>query len=278
MNASTFHFSAVPFQRHAIAAIVRRDYQLARSYRLAFALDLLLGFANLILYFFISRTFTGVGRTAGLHGAPNYFAFAVVGIVITVVMTAASTSLAMRIREEQLTGTLEALVVQPLSSFELAIGLVGFPFLFAMVRAVAYLGIAWAWLDVDLAQADWSGVTLVFLTAGLALTSLGIALGAIVLVVKKGDVLASLAVFALGLISGSLFPISVLPGWLEPLAKIAPMRFAFDGLRSALYRGSGWGEDVVVLALFGALTFPAAVWIFDRSLRFAERKGSLAQY
>ena len=160
----------------------------------------------------------------------------------------------------------------------LAVGLVGFPLLFAMVRALAYLGIAWAWLDVDLGQADWSGVALVFLTASLAFISLGIALGAIVLVIKKGDALASLAVFALALISGSLFPISVLPGWLEPLAKIAPMRFAFDGLRSALYRGSGWGEDVVILALFGALIFPAAVWIFDRSLRFAKRKGSLAQY
>jgi ABC-2 type transport system permease protein len=278
MSASTFPSSAVPFQRHAIAAIVRRDYQLARSYRLAFAMDLLFGFANLILYFFISRTFTGVGRTAGLHGAPSYFAFALVGIVITVVMAAASTSLGMRIREEQLTGTLEALVVQPLNSFELAVGLVGFPFLFAMFRALAYLGIAWMWLDVDLARADWGGVALVFLSAGLALTSLGIALGAFVFVIKRGDVLASLAVFALGLISGSLFPVSVLPGWLEPLAKIAPMRFAFDGLRSALYRGSGWGEDVVVLALLGVLTLPLSIWIFDRSLRFAERKGSLAQY
>jgi len=162
----------------------------------------------------------------------------------------------MRIREEQLTGTLEALVVQPLSSFELAVGLVGFPFLFAMLRALAYLGIAWAWLDVDLSRADWSGVALVFVSSGLALTSLGIALGAIVLVIKRGDVLASLGVFALGLISGSLFPISVLPGWLEPLAKIAPMRFAFDGLRSTLYRGSGWGEDVVILALLGAFNLP----------------------
>lgn len=278
MRASTFPARTVPLRKEAIAAIVQRDYQLARSYRLAFGMDLLLGFANLILYFFISRTFTGVDRTAELDGAPTYFAFALVGIVITVVMTAASTSLAIRIREEQLTGTLEALVVQPLSSFELAVGLVGFPFLFAMVRALAYLGIAWAWLDVDLAQADWSGVALVFLTAGLALTSLGIALGAIVLVIKRGDVLASVAVFALGLISGSLFPISVLPDWLEPLAKISPLRFAFDGLRSALYRGGGWGDDVAVLAVFGALTFPVAVWIFDRSLRFAERKGSLAQY
>src|SRR2546430_12758383 len=98
-------------------------------------------------------------------------------------MTAASTSLGVRIREEQLTGTLEALVVQPLTSFELAVGLVGFPFLFAMVRALAYLGIAWAWLDVDLSHADWSGVALVFLSVCLALTSLGIRLGAIVLVI-----------------------------------------------------------------------------------------------
>jgi ABC-2 type transport system permease protein len=193
-------------------------------------------------------------------------------------MTAASTSLAIRIREEQLTGTLEALVVQPLSSFELALGLVGFPFLFAMVRALAYLGIAWAWLDIDLGHADWVGVGLSFLTAGLVLSSLGIALGAIVLVIKKGDVLVSLAVFALTLISGSLFPISVLPGWLEPLAKVAPTRFAFDGLRSALYRGNGWGEDVLVLLLLWALTLPIAFWIFDRSIRFAEQKGSLAQY
>jgi ABC-2 type transport system permease protein len=225
MSASTFPASAVQFQRHAIAAIVRRDYQLARSYRLAFAMDLLFGFANLILYFFISRTFTGVGRTAELHGAPSYFAFALVGIVITVVMVAASTSLGLRIREEQLMGTLEALVVQPLNSLELAVGLVGFPFLFAMLRALAYLGIAWAWLDVDLARADWGGVAFVFLSAGLALTSLGIALGAFVFVIKRGDALASLAVFALGLISGALFPISVLPGWLEPLAKVSSMGF-----------------------------------------------------
>jgi ABC-2 type transport system permease protein len=278
MSASICSSRALLFRRHPIAAIVRRDFQLARSYRLAFGMDLVLGLANLILYFFISRTFAGVDRTAELHGAPTYFAFALAGIVITLVMTAASTSLAIRIREEQLTGTLEALVVQPLSSFELALGLVGFPFLFAMVRALAYLGIAWAWLDIDLGHADWVGVGLSFLTAGLVLSSLGIALGAIVLVIKKGDVLVSLAVFALTLISGSLFPISVLPGWLEPLAKVAPTRFAFDGLRSALYRGNGWGEDVLVLLLLWALTLPIAFWIFDRSIRFAEQKGSLAQY
>jgi ABC-2 type transport system permease protein len=262
---------------HAISAIVRRDYHITRSYRLAFGLDLVFGIANLLLYYFISRTFGPAGG-ANLDGAPSYFAFAVVGIVVIVVVQAASTALAVRIREEQLTGTLEALVVQPITSLELCVGLAGFPFVFALLRAVVYIAVAAALLDVPVGPADWPGAGLVLLTAGIALTSLGIALGAVVLVVKKGDVLASLAIFVLGLVGGALFSISVLPGWLQPVAKVVPTRFALDGLRSALYRGSDWGTDAAILALFAAVTFPVAVWIFDRALRFAERTGSLAQY
>ena len=279
MAASTFPASRqlLVIRAQAITAIVRRDYHITRSYRLAFGLDLVFGVANLLLYYFISRTF-GSASTASLDGAPSYFAFAVVGIVVMVVMQAASAATAVRIREEQLTGTLEALVVQPITSLELALGLAGFPFVFAIVRAVVYLAIASAWLGVDVGQADWPGTALVLVTAGAALTSLGIALGAIVLVIKKGDVLAGVAIFVLGLLAGSLFPISVLPGWIQPLAKISPPSFALDGMRSALYQGTGWGEDAVVLALLAVLTFPLAVWIFDRALRFAKRTGSLAQY
>ena len=266
-----------PVRVQAIAAIMHRDYHITRSYRLAFGLDLFFGVANLFLYYFISRTF-GHASPASLDGAPSYFAFAVVGIVVMVVMQAASASTAVRIREEQLTGTLEALVVQPITSLELGLGLAGFPFVFAIVRAVVYLAVASAWLGVDVGQADWPGTALVLLTGGAARTSLGIALGAIVLVIKKGDVLAGLAIFVLGLLAGSLFPTSVLPGWIQPLAKISPPRFALDGMRSALYRGTGWGEDAIVLALLALLTLPLAVWIFDRALRFAERTGSLAQY
>jgi ABC-2 type transport system permease protein len=267
----------VPIRWAAIAAIVRRDYHITRSYRLAFGLDLFFGVANVLLYYFISRTF-GAASGASLDGAPSYFAFAMAGIVVIVVVQAASTALAMRIREEQLTGTLEALVVQPITSVELCLGLAGFPFLFAFLRAIVYIALAASFLDVPVEHADWPGMALVLLTAGAALTSLGIALGGVVLVLKKGDVLASIAIFVLGLVGGALFSITVLPGWLQPVADVVPTRFALDGLRAALYRGTDWGGDALILAAFAAATFPLAVWIFDRALRVAERNGSLAQY
>src|SRR5207247_416624 len=117
-----------------------------------------------------------------------------------------------------------------------------------------------------------------FVATGFSLTSVGIAFGTLVLVVEKGDVLASLAMFVLGLVSGALFPLAVLPGWLEAPAKLVPTQFAFAGLRSALLRGRGWGEDVVVLAAVAIVILPLAVALFERGLRIARRRGSLARF
>jgi hypothetical protein len=89
------------------------EYASRRTYRLAFLLDLVFGIANLLVYYFISRTLS-IGQHSDLGSAPTYFAFALVGIAITNVIGAAATGLAYRIREEQFTGTLEALLVQPL--------------------------------------------------------------------------------------------------------------------------------------------------------------------
>jgi ABC-2 type transport system permease protein len=260
-----------------VLAMIRRDFLITRSYRLAFALDVVFGLLNLALFYFISRTFDGV-HSAHLHGAPTYFAFASVGIAITIVVDAASVGLARRIRDEQLTGTLEALLTQPVTTAEVSFGLAGFPFLFAMVRAVVYLVVASFWFHLEVGRASWPGFVLVLLVAGVAFSALGVLLGAIVLVVKRGEILVGLVVYAIGLVSGALFPIGVLPGWLEPIGKVMPTRFAFDGLRGAMFTGSGWWRDVAALALYGLAGIPIAIWVFGRALALAQRQGTLGQY
>jgi ABC-2 type transport system permease protein len=275
-SVSTFPSEARPRPR-VISAVVRRDYHVARSYRLAFVLDLLYGVINLVVFFFISRTFADA-TTSELDGAPSYFAFAAVGIALTIVIGAASSGLAARIREEQLTGTLEALVAQPLTTTEVALGLAGFPFLFAIVRAAFYILVAAALLGLDLSGTDWAGFVVVLVVAGIALSALGVLFGAVVLIVKRGEVLAGMVTFGMGLVSGAFFPVSVLPGWLEPLGAVVPTRFAFDGLRSAIFEGGGWGGDALALLAFTAVGFPIAVYAFSRALAHARRAGTLSQY
>jgi ABC-2 type transport system permease protein len=275
-TAGLISASRVPKWR-VVAAIVRRDFLITRSYRLPFVLDALYGLLELAVYFFISRTFHGF-QAASLQGAPSYFAFAAVGIVVAVVVAAAASGLASRLREEQLTGTLEALAAQPVTTAEMCLGLAGFPLLFSVVRAAVYLSVASVWMDLDLSRVSWIGLILVLLATGTSLSVLGVVSGALVLVLKRGDVLANVLLFGTTLLCGSVFQISALPNWLEPIGKVLPLRFAFDGARAALFRGDGWGTDFVVLLVFSLAGLAVAIWIFDLALRRARRAGTLGQY
>jgi len=259
-----------------VSAIIMRDYAVTRSYRFALLFDLLLAIVDLCVYYYISKALPGA--TQDLHGAPDYFAFVTVGLAVTVVIGSASAQLAQRVREEQLTGTLEALVTQPVKSNELAFGLGGLPFLLALGRASVYLVVATVLLGVSFAGADWVGFVVVMAATGAALLGLGVALGALVLVIKRATVVVTLTTFALGLLGGAFFPISVLPDWLEPIAKIVPTRFAFDGLRAALFTGGGWAGDAAALLGIAAVGVPLGLWLFHRALDHCRRTGSLVQY
>jgi ABC-type multidrug transport system permease subunit len=258
-------------------AIVRRDYQVTRSYRVALGMDLVFGVLNLLLYYFISRTFKGAA-TAPLGGAPDYFAFVIVGMAVTLVVQSAITTIATRIREEQLTGTLELLAAQPLTMTEMALGFCGLQFFFAMFRTAFYLLVAGLWLGLDFSNADWGGFPVMLLATWTAMMGLGILSGAVVMVIKRGQAVVGMFVFGMGLLSGAFFPVAVLPNWIEPLGEIVPTRFAYDGIRSALYQGGGWGGDALALVAFTVVLLPVAMGAFAWALRAARRSGSLGQY
>jgi ABC-2 type transport system permease protein len=266
-----------PSLRTPLLALTRRDYSAFTSYRFAIGFDLLYGVIDLFVYFFISQTFKGAS-TADLGGAPTYFAFALVGIVMTLVVSAASATIGFRLREEQLTGTLETLVAQPIRSWQIALGVTVWPFAFALVRAAFFLLLAELVLDVDFSDASWAGVFLVLLSAGLALVGLGVLLGALVIAFKRGNNIIGFISLALGFAGGAFFPLSVLPSWLEFLGKLVPTRFIFDGMRASLYGRGGWSHDALVLLVYSAVGLPLALWAFSRALDYAKERGSLAEY
>ena len=259
-----------------IAALIRRDFLSARAYRTAFIMDIAFGFLNLLVYYFISQAIGGF--STNLQGAPSYFAFAAVGASMTLVIQAATSGLARRIREEQLTGTLEALVGQPITSTEIAFGIAGFPFMFAMLRAAAYIFTATAFLGVDLEGADWIGFIVILVTSGTALGAIGVLLCALVMAIRRGDSLIVMTTFALGMLGGAVFPRSVLPSWLHTLSELVPTRFVFEGVRSALFRGTGWDGDAIGLLITSCVLFPVGIASFAFAVRFAKRRGSLGEY
>ncbi len=260
-----------------IRALSRRDFEITYSYRAALASEILFGFLNLVAYYFISRSFK-VGQGGHLSGAPNYFAFASGGVALSVVLQTAALGLTRRVRDEQLTGTLEVLAVQPISPAELALGLAGFSFLFAVLRALVYLLLAGLLLGLSFGHTDAIGLVVAFFVAGGAFTALGVALAAIVLVFKRADAVGSLGSFAISLLGGAFFPTRVLPNWLHFISDILPTRYAFSAVRAAQFGQGSWVRPSLYLAVFGVAAMALALGLFTVALRHTIRRGTLTQY
>ncbi len=260
-----------------VAAIVQRDFAVTRSYRLPFILDAFFGILEFVVYFYISKTFGDVAPD-DLRGAPSYFAFAAVGIIVGGVMFAATSSVASAIRQEQTTGTLEVLLTNPVRSSEICIGVSGFPFLYALARTALYLVVAGYWLDLDLQRTNWLGVVVTLLAVAFAMIPLGIVSGAVVMVIKRGDVVTSTLIYAMTIVCGAVFPVSVLPGWVQPIGERLPLFYAFEGVRDALFAGERWEGDAAALVAWGGVGLPLSLLLFGRAVAAAKRAGSLGQY
>ena len=261
----------------AVLAFARRDSRTSASYRAALVFDLALSAITLLIYYYISKLF---GRPAqgSLGGAPTYFSFVAVGVSLAVIVQAGAVGLAASLRQEQYTGTLEALSVKPVTTAEMALGLAVYPFLFSMARSAVYISIAAGLLGADFSKIDPLGFAVGILLTGLALMSVGIAMGALIFVVKRGEAVGGVLVAMLVLLGGAYFPISIFPAGIEAIGKLVPTRFAFDGVRAAVFHGEEWLEPLLKLLAFGVVTMPIAIFLFDRAIRYAKRRGTLAQY
>ncbi|GLY22735.1 hypothetical protein Misp04_24670 [Micromonospora sp. NBRC 101691] len=165
----------------------------------------------------------------GFAGSPSYFDFVAAGLVFMLVLHAASTQLTARISREQRAGTLEMLVAQPVPAWALALGLTGYPMLFALLRVAVYLTVLALFLDLDTGGASWIGVAVVLVAACAAMAGVGIALMAVTVLTGHGDAAARLLVVALSFVSGTYFPVTVLPAGLEWVSAALPTRVAPGG-------------------------------------------------
>lgn len=260
----------------AIWAMVRSDARQRSVFRFALALDFVFGVLNLVVFQFVSHIFRRSPHTS-LGGAHSYFSFVAVGIAFMLVVQAATAGLMQRVRDEKISGTLETLASEPLTPAQLAIGMAGFPFMFATTRAAGYVAIAALVLGLNLSHANYLAAVLLLMAAAGALMPVGIALSALGLLFRQAASVGRVVVFGLAFLGGTYFPVHELPRWSQPLSDVTPTRLALDGLRHALYGGGHWAASFALLIGFAALAFPLSIALFRSALRISMRRGALSR-
>lgn len=262
-------------------AFLRRDLIVAWSYRTDFFADLL-GLAVQVLMFYFIGLMVDAGRLPEFGGEPvTYLEFVAIGVALGMFVAVALGKVARVVREEQLMGTLESLMLTPTRVPTLQIGSAAYDLLYVPVRTAAFLGLIAAAFHLDLDPAGLLPATAILLLFVPFVWGLGLASAAAILAFRRGAGAVGLGATLLTVSSGAYFPLDLLPGWIAAAAVHNPFAVALDGIRDALLGGAGWsavGPAALTLAPLAAASLALGLGAFRRALRRELRRGTLGHY
>lgn len=208
-----------------------------------------------------------IRRAFNPNGTQKWFA-AIVALLdqlsmLTIVLTGAAL---LREREH---GTIEHLLVMPLTSFQIAMAKVwanGLVILVAFTLSMIF--IVKDTLDVPIAGSQ------ILLIAGttiylFAAAAIGIFLGTIARTMAQFALLMMLTIMPMMMLSGGMSPIENQPEIIQPITWLLPSRHYMAFAQAVVFRGAGldivWPEFLTV-ALLGGTFFAASLALFRRSI------------
>ncbi len=262
-------------------AFLRKDLQVATSYRLAFVLQLFGIALTLALFYFLARLIdTTMNPYLDRYGG-DYFSFVLIGVAVSNYLSTGLNAFASRIRDEQVLGTLEAILSTPTRFSTYLLSSAIWNFLWASFTIVIYLVFGVLFFDLKMVNPNLP-VALLFLSLTvIAFSSLGILAASFILVMKRGNPVNWVFTSLSRLLGGVYFPVSVLPVWLQKAAFLLPLTYSLEGMRMALLTGVALADlkkELLALVVFTAAALFFGILSARFAIRRARRDGTLGQY
>lgn len=211
----------------------------------------------------------------------NYFSFVLIGIAFTTYLWTGLGSFSGSIRNEQMMGTLEAMLVTPTRISLIILFSSLWSFIFASIRVIIFLLIGIFLFNVDMGNANLLGAFIVLILTIICFSSLGIISASFILIFKQGDPINWALGTASGLLGGVLYPVAILPAWLQNFSNILPITYSLRAIRHALLQGytlEALAIDIFYLMIFSMLLLSVSIISFRYAIKRAKIDGSLTQY
>jgi ABC-type multidrug transport system permease subunit len=264
-----------------LPAFARRDLLIAWSYKLPFITDWLGLIVQVVIFQFVGKLVRPELVPAFQGSRATYMEFVAVGIAISSITGIALVRVYSVMRQEQLQGTLESLLLTPTSSTTIELGSVVYDVAYVPVRMALFFVLTSILVGADF---SWFGLVammpLVLVFVAFA-WGLGIMAAAWTVTFKRGTGAIGLLTTVLTLGSGAYFPLAVLPGWARALAEVNPMAIALQGARDALLGGASFAEiapQTITLVPFAIAFLLLGNLGFRAALARERRRGTLGLY
>jgi ABC-2 type transport system permease protein len=263
--------------RRVMWAFWVRDFKLATSYRLEFLLSIGRSIFPLLILYLPAELMGDVESTREFGG---FLPFSVVGLGMMNFFMASYGSFANSLRSEQATGTLEAVLMAPLSVPTLVLASSCWAFVWSLGTAVLFIGGGALLYDIALPGSFGVALLLIALTT-LVFVSIGVFSASFTVVWKRGDPIGPLISATFFLLGGIIYPPRILPSWLSWISELLPVTHAVAALREVLLQGRSLvsvGNHAWVLLAYALVLVPTSLWAFQWAVRRATRDGTLLQF
>ena len=180
---------------------------------------------------------------------------------------------------ERWEGTIEYTFMAPVHRFNQMTGQT----LFAILHSFLFTGViglvVTAFFGLSFADADFLSATVILLVGSLSFVGIGMMASVLPLLYpERGAQMTNIVQAVFLLVSGVYYPISVLPGWLQVVARFSPMTYVLEGMRAALLpkpaQVSPWMYVWPLLGM-GVVMLPLGIYLFQKAERYAKRTGKL---
>ncbi len=262
-------------------AFLKKDFLMETSYRISFFFNFFGILVGILNYYFIDKLF---GSKLVPHLAPfgvNYFSYVLLSTAFFGYVGVGLGSFSERIRAEQHQGTLEAVLLTPTKVSGILFSLVFWNLILATIDMLIYICLAVFLFKIDFTHINILSTVVIFILTIAPFSALGIISASFIMIFKQGNPAGWILGMVEGLIGGVYFPITVLPHWMQLLARIFPITYAIQAIQLAVFKGYSldrlWRE-IGILLFFSLLLLPLSFTLFALSLRKARKDGSLGQY
>jgi len=269
----------------AFWAVVYREWTIFRRYPSWIIALLIWPLIFPMLYILTARALAGPdgsGLTVFMQitGASDFIGYIVIGTTVWMWQNIVLWDIGFALRNEQLRGTLESNWLSPTWRFSYLLGHTG-PQLISMLMFITITAVEFGLIfHVRLNGSVWM-ILLMMLAAVPAIYGLGFAFASLVITVKEANAFVFLIRGLVMIFCGITFPVTLLPGWMQSIAKWLPQSYLIHGMRAAAFSNAGIPElraDLIPLLAFGMFWLVVGYFTFIWMERRARKTGAIGQY
>ena len=203
-----------------------------------------------------------------IEGEFSYFDFIAPGIMAMTVMMSVMTGLPAAISQEREVGTLDGMMVSPISRLSVILGKTLAQMARGILQGVLILVLATMLFGVTI----HGNILLVFallLLGVFSFVGLGVVLTSFAKDQETAVMLMTTIMFPMMFLSGVFFPIEQMPWFMQSISKFLPLTYVADALRKVMVLGAdipALTTELTILIVFGVVMTAIAVPVFKRAM------------